>query len=203
MAGKSVVRDIDKGWKRLTRDLAEFSDSQIFVGIHEDAKASDESGELSAASLAAVHEFGSSDGRIPERSFLRAGMDHYQKQISEAYGRAFSDIVKGRLGAQMALNRLGLLGQSLIRKYLTTIGQTVWEDITEATKRRKGSSKILIDTGQLRRGIDYSIRPISERTEAINGRGASRANMDRGVDGKNTSKSRRKSRKKRKKSRRT
>lgn len=158
-----TVRDIDKGWRKIIAGLDELQKSDVLVGVHEGEERLDD--EMSSAELAALHEFGSEDGTVPERSFLRASTDHYSDIFGEAFSDAFKDIVALRRPARQALNRIGLLGQAKVREFITVVGQSVWPDISDATKKRKGSSKILIDTGQLRRDITYIVEanPTAER----------------------------------------
>ena len=146
------------------RELDEFQRLDVLVGIHEGEETRED--EMSSADIAAVHEFGSEDGTIPERSFLRAGSDHYSEEIGEAFSTAFRKITTGeRVSARRELERIGLFGQAKIREYITVVGQGVWPDISEATKKAKGSTAILIDTGQLRRDVTYSVQanPNAER----------------------------------------
>lgn len=157
---KSTVKDIDKGWRRIVDELNVLNDNDVFVGIHSTAKSTDETGELTAAAIGAIHEFGTKDGRIPPRPWLRSSTDHYSREISEKYGEIFRQVTKGQgFSAKRGLNRLGLFAQAKVREYFARVGQDVWPDIADDTKLAKGSTKILIDSGQLRRGVTYTIRP--------------------------------------------
>lgn len=160
--GKSRVVDIDKGWNRIVQQLEVLNDLDVFIGIHSDAPSTDETGKLTAAAIGAIHEFGSKDGRIPQRQWLRAGIDHFSREIGEKYAELFKDITAGRgFDAKRALNRLGLFGVAKVREYIRKVGQDVWPDITDATKIAKDSTKILIDTGQLIQGITHTVRVAS------------------------------------------
>lgn len=145
------------GFRQLVRELDQLQKLDVLVGVHE-GEEQQEADEMTSAQIAATHEFGSEDGTIPERSFLRASTDHYEKEFSEAFSESFRSITSGRArSAQRELARIGLLGQAKVREYITIVGQSVWPDISDATKDRKGSTKILIDTGQLRRDISYTV----------------------------------------------
>lgn len=157
---KSTVKDIDKGWRRIVEELNVLNDYDVFVGIHSTANSTDETGELTAAAIGAIHEFGTKDGRIPPRPWLRTSIDHYSREISEKYGEIFRQVTKGQgFTGKRGLNRLGLFTQAKVRAYFTRVGQDEWPDISDDTKLAKGSTKILIDTGALRRGVTYTVRP--------------------------------------------
>ena len=157
---KSTVKDIDKGWRRIVEELNVLNDYDVFVGIHSTARSSDETGELTAAAIGAIHEFGTKDGRILPRPWLRTSIDHFSREISEKYGEIFRQVTKGQgFTAKRGLNRLGLFTQAKVRAYFTRVGQSEWPDISDETKLAKGSTGILIDSGFLRRGVTYTVRP--------------------------------------------
>lgn len=157
MGQKSIVRDIDKGWDAIMGNLAELTSKDVYVGIHSTAHR-DESGELTAAAIGAVHEFGDPDNGIPQRKWLRAGIDHNRKAIGIRYGELFKIATSPSGNVRRGLNRLGMFGVTGVRNYMRTVGQHVWPDITDATKLAKGSTKILRDSGQLVRGITHTVR---------------------------------------------
>ena len=69
---KATVTEIDRGWRKLRQTMKAASDAHAKVGVLA-GKGAEESREgLTNAELAAVHEFGTKDGRVPERSFIRA-----------------------------------------------------------------------------------------------------------------------------------
>lgn len=152
----TIVKDIDKGWNNIVQNLAEMNAIDVFVGIHEGET---HDGELTAAQVGAVHEFGSKDGRIPQRRWLRAGVEHYSKQIGDKYSQLYKSSMRPSTNMRIGLNRIGLFGVAKVQNYIRNVGQSVWEDISEETKKRKGSTKILIDVGQLIGSVTHTLRP--------------------------------------------
>ena len=107
---------------------------------------------LTNAELGLIHELGSIARHIPPRSFLRMPISIRSKEI----------IQKGLIGAPELLKAgnirkiLGNLGKACeiaIQQAFATGGFGNWKDIKLATKKRKDSDSILIDTAQLRRSI--------------------------------------------------
>ncbi len=66
-----TVKVEDKKWReflRATRTMLKDTGAHVKVGVLDDGRAgSEKRGALSNAQIASIHEFGSSDGRIPER----------------------------------------------------------------------------------------------------------------------------------------
>lgn len=156
MTRKSTVKDIDKGWNEIVKNLQTLNSLDVFVGIHEGI---DHDGELTAAQVGAIHEFGSKDGRIPQRRWLRAGVDYYAREIGQKYDAVFKASLKPGSNMRRELNRIGLFGAAKVKEYIRKVGQSVWPDITDETKLAKGSTKILIGkTGQLIKTVTHTLR---------------------------------------------
>ncbi|EAZ1917957.1 hypothetical protein BZD31_26045, partial [Salmonella enterica] len=64
----------------------------------------------------------------------------------------------GRHDAITALNLIGVVARNISVKAFDTAGYGSWPDITAATKKAKGSSAPLIDTGTLRGAITWEVR---------------------------------------------
>jgi len=100
---------------------------------------------------------------IPERSFIRGTVDVHAKKIAAVAKKAARLILlgskKGDMTKREALEMLGIYVQGLIR---SRISAGISPPLKAATIRRKGSSKPLIDTGQLRASIDFAVRNVGE-----------------------------------------
>jgi hypothetical protein len=148
--------DKDRGWKRLRRELRKsIRKPHVVVGIFGDAASEpkQKSPKLTNAQVASVHEFGL--GNVPERSFIRGTVDERAKGISRIARKGARAVLAGTATTRFALEVLGIFVQGAIRR---RISRGIPPPLKEATKRRKGSSMPLIDTGQLRGSIDYEVR---------------------------------------------
>ena len=117
------VRDIDRGWKKIQAEMSEFAKHDVIVGWIEGKKEQrDEEGDQAAginnATLAAIHEFGTDDERIPEgRLGFREWQDRSQNEIGERIEDAYRNSITRGGDAMRELNRLGLWAVSAWRKY--------------------------------------------------------------------------------------
>lgn len=122
MAGK--VFDNDKGWKRIVA-AANAAAGRRYVkvgvlGTKADEKEGDEGGPLTVAEIAAVHEFGTEDGRIPERSFLRSTFDEHKDELERMAVDLLPQVVLFGLHPDKALGILGLKLSSEVKKKITS-----------------------------------------------------------------------------------
>ncbi len=154
---KSGVTDRDLGAKRLLRELAKAG--EITVGIHEAegaaSKDGDEGGDMQLIDVAIVHEFGSEEAGIPRRSFIRDWSDDNEGQHKEQQRKAAKAVIDGKLDTETACKRLGVLWQGEVQQ---RIADGIPPPNKPATIARKGSSKPLVDTGQLRTSIRHAVK---------------------------------------------
>ncbi len=124
----------------------------VAVGILQDEAVAD---RFSMVDLAMVHEFGSKDGHIPQRSFIRSTCDSKRNEHIKLSDILQSKILEGKLDIRQAL---GQLGEVVEKDMVQTINQGLSTSLQPATIKRKGSSKPLIDTGRLKGSIKHEIR---------------------------------------------
>lgn len=153
MAKARIVKDVDRGLRRLLRRVAGKGD-EITVGVHA-ADGDRPKGDTTLADIAVVHEFGAPAAGIPPRSFIRDWADETAdakaKQI-RAVGKA---VLSGKIdSADQALDRLGLRWVGEVQR---RIAAGIEPPLKPETIERKGSSKPLIDKGQLRSSISYAV----------------------------------------------
>lgn len=146
MAGKNQVVDRDRGWRDLLgRVQALTGGAYAKVGILADSERGGlhqqgpdgKAAPLTVAEIAAVHEFGTVDGRIPSRSFVRSTFDEQREALAaDARKLVIAVVLDGRMTADRALNILGLKLASMIRAKIT-MGAGVPPPNAPSTRRRK------------------------------------------------------------------
>lgn len=163
MAGVKIV-DRDAGYKKLMLKLKQLGvDSRqlLTVGIQGDnasqAKASKDSepSGITNVQVAAVHEFGSADGKIPQRSFIRATFDIKRPEYLVDM-RKIIDNVAFKNGNFKG--RLMLFGEKVRKHMIQRIRAGIPPPLTPATIARKGGIETpLFHTGQLINSIDAQV----------------------------------------------
>ncbi len=143
-----------KKWDDLVARVAGLDKLHVRVGVLS-AKGGDAMhGEFTLVELAAVHEFGTEDGRIPAREPIRTTFYVTAKQeLIEKQKQLAAAVVKGMDPAR-AMGLLGVWGSNAIKK---TIADGVEPENAASTIRAKGSSKPLVDTGILKAAYSYEV----------------------------------------------
>jgi len=135
------TEDKDRGRKRILKDLDVIDNAHVLVGLFADAQYDD---GLSVAEIMAVHEYGSKDGKIPERSFIRSTDAEKDTVFEQTRKEMLSDVLRGVTGVRGALM---IIGEEVRAAYVEKIKSGVEPELAEVTKERKGSSLPLVDTG--------------------------------------------------------
>jgi phage gpG-like protein len=117
---------------------------------------------ISNSELAVIHEFGSESRNIPPRSFLRMPLEEKQKDLVKSMGGTMAQDAFERGDYKGVFKLLGAAATKIVDDGFATGGFGKWAALKQQTIDRKGSSAILIDTGQLRRAV---VNDVVKRSE--------------------------------------
>lgn len=159
------VKVIDRGWEGIKHRVEALrgGGATVSVGVQGAQAAANHQGtHLTVAQLATIHEFGKVIHQprmrrtivIPERSFLRATVDAYREAIARRQVLLTQGYVLGKFELQGAMELLGMYVVGLVKQ---RIANGIAPPNRPSTIARKGSSKPLIDTGQLRNSITHKV----------------------------------------------
>lgn len=147
----------DRGADGLLSRLRRAAGARVRVGVLEEAtKATreEEGSPLTLLEVAAIHEFGAPAAGIPQRSFIRAGVDTQLAEIQRVQRALAGQTIRGATTLDVALDRLGAKVAALLQN---RIAAGIDPPNSPATIARKGSSKPLVDTGQLKAAITWRV----------------------------------------------
>ncbi len=124
---------------------------RVEVGVPDGPR---ERGGTSVALVARVHEFGAPAAGIPQRSFLRAGIEKHLPDFQALNAANLTAVAMGTMDFETALGRLGAAAASAVQTEIVT-GD--FQPLKPATIKRKKSSKPLIDSGNLRQSVTFQV----------------------------------------------
>lgn len=152
------VTDVDKGYKAAVRALQKVSGKRhVVVGIRsEKGTATAEGDSLNLAGIAAVNEFGSADGHVPERSFLRSTFDAGKETYTDAIEASLGKITDGESDIDKELGLLGVRVAGDVQRMITS--DIAPANAPSTVRRKRGSTGTLRDTGRLHASIDSEVR---------------------------------------------
>ena len=103
------------------------------------------------ATKAAINEYGTS--KIPQRPFMRTATSRYGKSWGSKSAKAVQSVMKGMPISQVT----ELIGMQMKSDISSTLTNGPWTPNAPSTIAKKGSSRPLIDTGELRASITYKV----------------------------------------------
>lgn len=148
----------DHVWRALRTRLAGLAHARVKVGIIGAAAGEEHEGAgATNAEIGAAHEFGTAT--VPERSWLRSTFRDPEKreQLRRLQARLLRDLMAGKINVLQAMGLLGAWGMGAIKATITRDGH--FAPLKPATIARKGSSRPLVDTGQMVGAITWAVIP--------------------------------------------
>ena len=140
------------GLHKLEAFLKGMQGHKLYVGVTKSSNSRGKDGKSNAL-IAYVHEFGIG---VPERSFLRSTVLEQAKKYAQIQRDNIIPAIKsGTMTADEAYRRLGIVASNDVKAKMVNGPFT---PLKQQTVDRKGSSKPLIDTGELRQSITYEVR---------------------------------------------
>lgn len=148
---------------KYTKQLEELAGLEVVIGIPKSNNAIHKGSKFTVAQIGAVHEYGSPENGIPQRSFLRVPLSN---NSNELFKQISKDLKFSKINSNTALGRLGSSGVSVVLEAFNSQGGGTWKELKPSTEARRkkgkgsGSNKPLIDTGQLRQKITFEVRGV-------------------------------------------
>lgn len=105
--------------------------------------------------VGAVNEFGSEDGTIPERSFLRAGIAAGADRLNEITMKIARGVIRGETDPLAGLEKLGAEAATMVARRIVDLRSPPNAASTLAAKKPKTNP--LVNTGLLGQSITHQV----------------------------------------------
>ena len=126
---------------QILKDIARLDGTVVSAGVMDSKN----------ATKAAINEYGTS--KIPQRPFMRTAVSRHGKSWGEKSAKAVQSVMKGMPISQAT----ELVGMQMKADISSTLTNGPWTPNSALTIAKKGSSRPLIDTGELRASITYKV----------------------------------------------
>ena len=156
MSEDSGIRYTDLGMGQILANIKELSTLSVKAGILEDAGSRD---GVDIAEYAAWNEYGVpgtvQKWAIPPRPFIRGYVDDNIEKIKSMKETITAQVIDGKIGAEAAIEKLGKNTKEGIKHYIKTSSNFLPN--ADATVKRKGRDRPLIETCLMRRSVDFEV----------------------------------------------
>jgi hypothetical protein len=123
MGSQTKIEDRDHGWKDMLKAVqAARGDRYAKVGVLADSEKGglhEDGSDLTVAEIAAVLEFGTEDGHIPERSFVRSTFDEEREELTAKAREIIVAVLFGKMKIDQGLNAMGAMLAAAVKKKIT------------------------------------------------------------------------------------
>jgi hypothetical protein len=136
--------------KRFLKELEKLKGCEVVVGFQHGENQDDKGVDI--ADIALFNEFGTAN--TPPRPFFRESVRVINQKLPQFWKGEFTKILEGSK-AEDSMKNLGVLAKAVIQQ---TISEGKFEPNSPATIKKKGSDKPLIDTGQMRQSVSFTVK---------------------------------------------
>lgn len=131
-------------FERLKKACADMSNKKILIGIVGEA-------DSEVVKIAHAHEYG--DGKLPERSFIRASFDADQEKLGTIVTGSVNKVLSEQISAEAAANAIGAQAAQLVQNFIDDNRVKPQSDFSKKTQHTT-----LYETGtHIRDRIAYKI----------------------------------------------
>lgn len=150
------IEDKDMGWVEIKHAREELANLEVAIGIlGDEAIREHPEGDYTIAEAAAVNEFGSDDGIIPERGAHRLAFDTNKRELNKRIEKTPELVDRGVLEPKQALDLIGLWHADNIKDEIRAFDDPGNAD---STIEKKGADNPLINEGRTINSVMHETR---------------------------------------------
>ena len=146
-----AVQDVDLGFKAIVRELKKLDGKEVNAGILKGSGKSKKG--VPVVLYAFFNEFGTK--HIPARPFVRIASDENKGAWGDIAAEGVGLIIDRRIKAKKCCDMVGKRMKADIKKVIGDKSKLAPN--AESTIRRKGHDKPLIDTGLMKKTVNYRV----------------------------------------------
>ncbi|MBO7706803.1 MAG: hypothetical protein J6S68_14440 [Acinetobacter sp.] len=142
------------GLKGFLERFREIGKPKVYIGVPASKNGMHEGG-INMATLLALHVLGAPSRGIPQRDPLRPPLIANAHRYSDLLAIGLKNALANGTDPKLVYEKIGIVATNDVKDYFITGN---FKALSEKTIKAKGSSKPLIDTGELRNSISYEVR---------------------------------------------
>lgn len=145
----TAVIDRDLGYNRIMRDLQKLYGMEVVAGMLRDSGKAENG--ASYVDIAAWNEYGTS--RIPSRPFIRISADTNKAAWAKMAQQCVNDVIDGDSPRDAAQ----VVGHRMVEDIRKVFGSSELKANAPSTVKKKGRNEPLVDSGEMRRRVNFRI----------------------------------------------
>ena len=142
------------GLKGFLERFKEIGKPKVYIGVPASKNGMHEGG-INMATLLALHVLGAPSRGIPQRDPLRPPLIANAQRYTDLLAVGLKNALANGTDPKIVYEKIGIVATNDVKDYFITGN---FKALSEKTIKAKGSSKPLLDTGELRNSISYEVR---------------------------------------------
>lgn len=142
------------GLKGFLERFREIGKPKVYIGVPASKNGMHEGG-INMATLLALHVYGVPTRGILQRDPLRPPLIANSQRYSDLLALGLKNALSDGTDPKLVYEKIGIIATNDVKDYFITGN---FKALSEKTIKAKGSSKPLIDTGEMRNSITYEVR---------------------------------------------
>lgn len=149
-----IKKEYNSGLKGFLERFKEIGKLKVYIGVPASKNGMHEGG-INMATLLALHVLGAPSRGIPQRDPLRPPLIANAQRYSDLLALGLKNALSDGTDPKLVYEKIGIVATNDVKDYFITGN---FKALSEKTIKAKGSSKPLVDTGELRNSISYEVR---------------------------------------------
>lgn len=141
-----------KGFLERFRDIGK---PKVYIGVPASKNGIHKDSKINMATLLALHVYGAPTRGIPQRDPLRPPLIANAQRYTDLMAQGIKNALANGTDPNVVYEKIGIVASNDVKDYFVSGS---FKPLDQKTIDRKGSSKPLIDTGELRSSITYEVR---------------------------------------------
>lgn len=149
-----IKKEYNGGIKGFLERFREIGKPKVYIGVPASKNGMHEGG-INMATLLAIHVLGAPSRGIPQRDPLRPPLIANAQRYSDLLALGLKNALSDSTDPKLVYEKIGIVATNDVYDYFVTGN---FKPLNQKTIDRKGSSKPLIDSEELRGSITYEVR---------------------------------------------
>ena len=149
-----IKKEYNGGIKGFLERFREIGKPKVYIGVPASKNGMHEGG-INMATLLALHVLGVPTRGIPQRDPLRPPLIANAQRYTDLLALGLKNALSDGTDPKLVYEKIGIVATNDVKDYFITGN---FKALSEKTIKAKGSSKPLINTGELRNSISYEVR---------------------------------------------
>ena len=142
------------GLKGFLERFREIGKPKVYIGVPASKNGMHEGG-INMATLLALHVLGAPSRGIPQRDPLRPPLIANAQRYTDLLALGLKNALSDGTDPKLVYEKIGIVASNDVKDYFVSGS---FKPLDQKTIDRKGSSKPLLDTGELRSSITYQVK---------------------------------------------